>query len=340
MSSEYAYPEKEVAAPSSNSPKPILDIVTHGNCVDGLGAAYLFWRSYHWNHEVRVHPVAPNNESTWPSVEDVRGHKLFFVDVICGSRMAEYAAAAASMSIVDHHPAAKAHASLGACTYADDCCATRLAWTLTNPGFPEPIWVTYINQIDMWQDVTEQMLSFREVIAPIARLAVTDSPLAAFDALEELVARMEDPEEECAIYLEGKELYELKMAALETLLAACPQFHGLIDEPLRVKWNLPASWLNKTIFVANTSKKFIGDAIMDTTLMSHRILEANPATSIFLNYHMISWIKKRESFCKYVYHARARDVDLTECEVLNGHALSAGGIYEPAKGIVQCPFVL
>jgi hypothetical protein len=241
------------------------------------------------------------------------------------------------LRIVDHHPAAKAHMK-GDDTYAEDCCATRLAWLMTYPGFPEPSWVTYINQIDLWQDVTEQTLAFREMVTPIARLAVTNTPLEAFDELEELIRRLEDPEEECAVYVEGTKLYEDKMAALETLLAVCPQFHGTIDEALRAKWNLPASWLNKTIFVANTSRDFIGTAVMDTTAMSQRIFETKPGTTIFVNYHAVTWSYRGKPFCKYVYHARAQDVDLTECAVLDGHALAAGGQHQPAGTVA--PFVL
>ena len=334
----------KIEAPSCNSllggtaPKPILDIITHGNCLDGLGAAYLFWRVYRHDHEVRVHPVAPSNEITWPSVEAIRGHKLIFLDVTCGGRMGEYAAAATSVSIVDHHPAAKVHMGFGG-VFAEDCCATRLAWSMAYPGFPEPLWVTYINQIDMWQDVTDQTLAFREVATPIARLAVTSTPLEALNEFEDLVARMDDPEEECAIYLEGMELYRDKMAALETLLAACPQFHGVIDEPLCTKWNLPKSWLGKTIFVANTSKNFIGSAVMDTTAISQRIFDTKPGTTIFVNYHIVTWRYKDKPHCKFVYHARSRGVDLTECDALDGHASAAGGQFQPPKPM-DCPFVI
>jgi len=341
MSSNYVYPVEDTSSNSLPTPKPILDIITHGNCADGWGAAFLFYKTYRWDHEVRVHPVAPSNEATWPSVEAVRGHKLLFVDVTCGARMADYAAAAASVRIVDHHPAAKAHLGLAgdAGCFAEDCCATRLAWTLTYPGFPEPAWVTYINQIDMWQDVTEQTLAFREMVTPIARLAVTNSPAEALMAMEELVQRMEDPEEECAIYLEGIELYRDKIAALEALLAVCPQFHGTIDEPLQVKWNLPKAWIGKTIFVANTSKNFIGTAIMDTTVLSQHVFDLNPGTTIFVNYHVVTWNYKGKPFCKYVYHARAKGVDLTECAALDGHASAAGGQFQPPKPM-DCPFVI
>jgi len=320
---------------------PVINIVTHGNCADGWGAAYLYWEAYSVDHEVRIHPVAPSNEATWPSVETVKGHKLLFLDVTCGSRMAAYAAAASEMSLIDHHPGGELYKGLctSACT-ASDCCATRLAWTQLHPGVPEPVWVTYINQIDMWEDVGEQTLAFREIVTPIARMAITDSVDEALVAMAELVERMSDPAEECAIYLEGTELYKDKIAALEALLAVCPQFHGLIDEPLQVKWNLPASWIGKTIFVANTSKNFIGSAIMDTTVLSQHIFGLNPGTTIFVNYHKVTWNYRGKQFCKYVYHARARGVDLTECASLDGHAAAAGGQYQPLKADVQCPFVI
>jgi len=320
---------------------PILNIVTHGNCADGWGAAYLYWESYSVDHEVRIHPVAPSNEATWPSVESVKGHKLLFLDVTCGNRMAAYAAAASEMSLIDHHPGGELYKGLckSACT-ASDCCATRLAWTQLHPGIPEPAWVTYINQIDMWEDVGEQTLAFREVVTPIARMAVEQGIDVALVEMAHLVARMDDPEQECAIYLEGARLYEDKIAALEALLAACPQFHGPIDEALQAKWNLPVSWIGKTIFVANTSKQFIGSAILDSTVMSQRIFDSNPGTTIFVNYHKVTWNYRGKQFCKYVYHARARTVDLTECAALDGHAAAAGGQYQPLKADGQCPFVI
>ena len=320
---------------------PVIDIVTHGNCADGWGAAYLYWEAYSVDHEVRIHPVAPSNEATWPSVETVKGHKLLFLDVTCGTRMAAYAAAASEMSLIDHHPGGELYKGLckSACT-ASDCCATRLAWTQLHPGIPEPAWVTYINQIDMWEDVSEQTLAFREVVTPIARMAVEHSVDAALVEMAHLVERMDDPEQECAIYLEGARLYEDKIAALEALIKACPQFHGLIDEALQTKWNLPVSWIGKTIFVANTSKQFIGSAILDSTVMSQRIFDSNPGTTIFVNYHKVTWNYRGKQFCKYVYHARAKAVDLTECASLDGHAAAAGGQYQPLKADVQCPFVI
>jgi len=320
---------------------PILNIITHGNCADGWGAAYLYWEAYTVDHEVRIHPVAPSNEATWPSVEAIAGHKLLFVDVTCGNRMAAYAAAASEMGLIDHHPGAELYKGLAtnACT-ASDCCATRLAWTQLHPDLPEPAWVTYINQIDMWEDVGEQTLAFREIVTPIARMAITHSVDEALVAMAELVERMSDPAEECAIYLEGTRLYEDKIAALETLVATCPQFHGPIDESLQIKWNLPASWLHKTIFVANTGKEFIGSAVLDSTVLSQRIFDTNPGTTIFVNYHKVSWNYRGKAFCKYVYHARARGVDLTECAALDGHASAAGGQYQPPKADVQCPFVI
>jgi hypothetical protein len=325
-----------------SSSKPILNIITHGNCADGLGAAYLFWKAYSFDHDVRVYPVAPAFDGTWPSVESVRGHMLVFLDVTCGSRMAEYAAAASEMKIIDHHPSAEAHRSLAtAATIATDCCATRLAWSILHPGLPEPFWVTYVNQIDLWQDVNEQTLAFREMVTPIARTAVSHSPLIALEEMDRLVRRMEDPEQECAVYFEGTELYKDKMIALETLLTTCPQFYGLIDAELQAKWSLPDSWLGKTLFVANTSKDFIGSAVFDTTAMSQRVFELHPDATIFINYHKVTWSYRGKPHCKYVYHARARgDVDLTNSDVLDGHALAAGGQYQPPKTDGVCPFVL
>jgi hypothetical protein len=129
------------------------------------------------------------------------------------------------------------------------------------------------------------------------------------------------------------------MVALETLLSVCPQFHNTIDEPLQAKWNLPKTWIGKTIFVANTSKNFIGSAVMDTTAISQHVFDLNPGTTIFVNYHVVTWRYKDKPFCKYVYHARARGVDLTECAALDGHASAAGGQFQPPKPM-DCPFVI
>jgi hypothetical protein len=327
------------------SASPVLSIITHGNCIDGLASAYLFWEAHQATHDVRVYPVAPGFAGTWPAVDAVRGTHLVFVDVTCGDRMAAYAAAASSVRIVDHHPTAADHSAL---TTAPSCictdfCATRLAWDLLHPGVAAPDWVSFVNRIDTWTDIDDELLAFREIVKPIANSAVSASPISAITAFADLVnVRMLDEVQRVALFTEGAGIYATKMAELEALLSACPQFHGAIDAELQAKWNLPAAWTGQTVFIADTSRQYIGTSLFDTTAVCQHVFDKHAGTNIFVNYHKVSWNYKGTPFCKYVYHARARPdtVDLTNCTVLDGHPSAAGGQHQPLTGVTVCPFVV
>jgi hypothetical protein len=256
-----------------------------------------------------------------------------------------YAAQAAkggkSLKIFDHHPQA-ALLAIGEAIWdpcsivSQDHCATHHVWTYLHPEMPVPLWVQFLDDIDNWRNITPEHKALREVIHPIAKRAVDESPQAALMAMAELVMELETEEGWAATFVEGLEIHQAKMVELHGFIDACPKLEVPTAES---SWALPPEWFG-TVFVINTGREYIGNAMFDTTAAAELIFESCPLANVFVNYHEVKWLYKGKQHRKLVYHARARDgsgVDLTKCAALKGHASAAGGQLE---GMGPMPFEL
>ena len=319
-------------------------IITHGNCCDGQGASFL-WSEVSSDDSLYF-PVSPSDRRTWPDPAKLPNWEIVFVDV-CFPRpdMEAYAAVAAkggkSLKIFDHHPQASlisvGEALWDPCSVvSQDRCATYHVWAHLHPGTTPPLWVQFLDDIDNWRNITVEHKALREIMHPIAKLAVDCNPQVAHAEWASLVVELETDEGWAANFADGLEIHRAKMEQLHGLIDICPRLEVVSTAS---PWALPPEWLG-TVFVINTGREHIGPIQFDTTAAAELIFESCPLANVFVNYHEVRWLYRGKQQRKLVYHARARDgsgVNLTLCPALKGHASAAGGQLE---GLGPLPFEL
>jgi hypothetical protein len=243
-----------------------------------------------------------------------------------------------SLKIFDHHPQASllavGEALWDPCSIVSTArCATWHVWSYLHPTEPHPHWLHFLDDIDNWRNITLEHKALREVMHPIAKLAVDESPQTALVEMGLLITEISSDEGWAAAICEGLATHRSKMEELHSLIDVCPKVQVVTaDSP----WALPPEWLG-TVFVLNTGRQHIGSAQFDTTAGAELIFETCPLVNVFVNYHEVRWIKGGKQFRKLVYHARARDgsgIDLTKCPVLKGHAQAAGGQVEGTEALM------
>jgi len=314
-------------------------IIFHGNCCDGLGSAFLL--SLESSGDSLYFPVSPSDKRTWPDPSSLKGYEIVFADV-CFDRedMLAYGSISAesgkSLLVFDHHPQstiiAAAESPFNPSSVISTAhCATHLIWTARHPSEPIPRWVQMLDDIDNWRHITPEHRAFRELVHPIAKAAVDKNPQQALMEFAHLVNdRLATEEGFASVIAEGQALVTAKLVRHEEMLTVCPtRCVPVKDSP----WPLPISWTGN-IYVVNTSREFIGSCQFDTTLMAEVLFERLPEVNVFVNYHIVKWLKNGKQHRKFVYHARARDgINLTQCPVLKGHPSAAGGQEEEREGV-------
>ena len=144
---------------------PKRAIIFHGNCCDGIGAAYLM--SLASSGMSLYFPVSPSDERTWPEPATLGGYEIVFVDVCFpADKMRLYAVVAAlgrqPLTVFDHHPLATTAASECAFSSASITsaahCATYHVWSHLYPTVPPPKWVQMLDDIDNWRNITDCLL--------------------------------------------------------------------------------------------------------------------------------------------------------------------------------------
>ena len=326
---------QSACASFASTTKPRRIIITHGNCNDGWCAATLF--SQVSSDDSLFFAVSPSDRRTWPDPARLPSCEVVILDVSFPMEdMRAYAGVATragkSLKIFDHHPQA-ALLAIGEAIWAPcsivstDRCATWHVWSYLHPTEPHPHWLHFLDDIDNWRNITIEHKALREVMHPIAKLAVDESPQMALVEMESLLEELETDEGWANTFACGLEIHRSKMEELHSLIDICPKVQVVMaDSP----WALPPEWLG-TVFVLHTGREYIGQAQFDTTAGAELIFETCPLVNVFVNYHEVKWIKGGKQFRKLVYHARARDgsgINLTKCPALKGHAQAAGGQVE------------
>jgi hypothetical protein len=242
-----------------------------------------------------------------------------------------------SITVFDHHPLADTVA--GECAFSSasiTCtahCATFHVWSHLYPTVWQPKWVRMLDDIDNWRHITDEHRALREVIHPLAKMAVEESPQKALMEMAHLINdRLATEAGYASVIAEGKASLDAKIARHEELLAKCPM---LLTKVAESPWPLPLSWTGK-IIVVNTGRDYIGSHQFDTTLMSEQLFMKHPDVNAFINYHEVKWLDRKtgNQKRKFVYHARAREgLDLTLCPVLKGHSSAAGGQEEEREDV-------
>ncbi len=148
--------------------KPL--VIYHGNCLDGFTAAWVMrgWLA-HWPPFVGNAPsdvgmdaeffaayYAPQSERV--ELPDVTGRIVWMVD-FCTRReqLLELKAAAAELTVLDHHKTAQAACEgLDFCTFDMERSGAMLAWDYCFPGKMAPWLVQYAQDRDLWRFALEQ----------------------------------------------------------------------------------------------------------------------------------------------------------------------------------------
>ena len=138
-------------------------ILYHANCVDGFGAAYCAWRSLGDSAEY----IACNHGDTPP---DVTGKRVLVLDFSFKRDVVERLNDQAEFfMILDHHKSAMEDLSDLPYAYFDmEHSGAMLAWALFNPGVTAPLFISYIEDRDLWK---WELPRSREVCAGIDTVA-------------------------------------------------------------------------------------------------------------------------------------------------------------------------
>jgi hypothetical protein len=325
-----------------------LHIVFHGNCIDGWLAAYLAQIGYRMMSvsagfpymtvaDVRMWAISPSQEWTWAMIP-VKGCHVLLLDVSLPEHsLRAWEASALSVYCVDHHvtslPAWTGRG--GPSLIRTDRCATWLTWELVYPEIPPPEWVEMVDRIDRWCDVTEEDRAVRELLYPIAQMAVKGQISEAIMATQHFTFLYGFPSFREIQVGQGKEALAAKEAAFKVTLASQPTCILEVEAAHCAAWALPASWMGQKVFIINSTGR-----MMDSTDAGATIFELYPEVNIFLNYRYKHYVNRKGiAEDSVIYSVRAREgagVDLTAGAVFAGHPCAAGGSkpYEKSTAFV------
>lgn len=298
----------------------LLNVLYHGNCIDGWFSAYVIYDALKDKYEdVNFIPISPNQPRTWPSMEIILNTDVILTDVsVPADQLKEWESVAKSVFCIDHHETTKA--TLGdlpkdKAIHDLEACATLIAWRHYHPEEPIPNWVMQVNRIDMWTDVTDDDRAIREILNPLAHQCA-----GYFSKTEIFIKDYDTPEYYKEILRLGHEELARKDEGLEILLKKGKVIK--ITKENCEKWGLPEEgWLDRKGFVIDTT-----GIVLDSTEAGYIALKNYPDADFFCNFRakkFLSNTKKQET--AYVYSARARPgMDLTAGGVFAGHKTSAG----------------
>jgi hypothetical protein len=326
-----------------------LHIVFHGNCIDGWLSAFLAHKGFRMMSvnggfpymtigDVRLWAISPSQEWTWAMVP-VKGCHVLLLDVSLPEHsLKAWERTALSVYCVDHHvtslPAWTGRA--GPSLVRTDRCATWLTWELIYPELPPPEWVALVDRIDRWTDVTEEDRAVRELLHPIAQMAVKNQFAEAIYATQQFTFFYNFPSFRALQVEQGMAALAAKDAAFKASLASQPTSMVTLDADLCAAWKVPGAWIGQTVFIINST-----GVMMDSTDAAATLFEMYPEVNIFLNYRHKRYVNRKgiaeESV---IYSVRAREgsgVDLTAGAVFAGHPCAAGGS-KPFEKLV--PFVI
>jgi len=126
-------------------------VIYHGNCIDGFVAAWACWKQFGDGAEY----FAAQYGSADAPVElpDVSGRDVVMVDFCTGrGQLLELKAKANSLLVLDHHKTAEAAcAGLSFCVFDMEQSGAGLAFRHFFPAEPEPWWVSYAEDRDLWR---------------------------------------------------------------------------------------------------------------------------------------------------------------------------------------------
>jgi hypothetical protein len=308
-------------------------IVTHGNCPDGLLAAFIGHSALKGKGPVQIFAISPNQPRTWPTGQEMSGTHILMVDISVPEeyRKKWLAAGALSIMCIDHHASSMEHWSPSECPINVESCAALQVYKFFFPTLPIPGWLAAVDRIDRWDNPTEEDRCMREVLSYIAHKPVSGALEEAMMLTQKFIQDMENPEAVAAYLAQGKQVLHQKDEYLKQLMFSRGRMISITPE-LAKAWQLPANWVYLNIFVVDNT-----GISMDTTEAAHLFFSVQKDAPVFINYRKQSYPGK--PFPQYTFSARSRDFNVTQGTILKGHPFSAGASII-AKPNVSLPFVL
>ena len=129
----------------------------HGNCPDGFGSAYAFWKKY--GDSIDYQAVSHGDD-----IPDVTGRKVFFADIaMCREITLRVADQAKEITILDHHVSRYDELKdLPYFNYSDSKSGAGMSWEFCHPDKKIPLVIEYVQDRDIWKwglDFGKEILS-------------------------------------------------------------------------------------------------------------------------------------------------------------------------------------
>ena len=315
-----------------------VSIIFRGNDIDGWMAAYLITHMQTPSTPIKYYPVNPTKNESWPSPSVIQNTILYILSSTPQDATILDGYNPIALFHFDHHATARdiLHGRPGT-FFNESLCSTGQIFCYFYPNFPIPNWIGLVDRLARWQAPTLEDKALREILHPIACLAVRNRIDLAREHTRDFLVRYNDSENYPILVRQGMGLLAMKDGTLTAILRRGEIFTLTSDEI--DSWNLPGSWEGRQVFLLNNT----GIAI-DSTLASSNVFDENPTVDIFVNYRVFETANPLTGLpgMEYVFNARARNgagIDLTERGVFAGHSCSAGGHYFSGQER-QVPFVV
>jgi len=296
---------------------PILNIIFRGNDIDGWMSAYLLAKMCP-DFSIKFFPACPQKPAEWPTREEL-GDNITYV---------------LAMRAAPDYDRTPVFMEIPNTTFS----ATYQVYYMFFPHFSPPEWVSLVNRITNWSKPTIEDKALREVLHPIACMPLNNSVSEAISRTDRFISNSFLPEKRQELIGKGKDILAMKDEMLGNVFTR-GRILTLDDSQVRA-WNLPESWLGRTVFLLNNT-----GIVIDSSLASSKVFSENPGVDIFINYRAFETVNPQSGniSVEYVFNARARNtadtgINLTENGIFTGHPCSAGARY---KSSLECvvPFI-
>jgi oligoribonuclease NrnB/cAMP/cGMP phosphodiesterase (DHH superfamily) len=188
-----------------------------GSCPDGFGAAYAAWKKFGEHAE-----YVPLSRSDAVPVELAQDADVYMLDFTYNDQadVDTLAAAAASLTILDHHEGVRAQTeSVPNHVYDENRSGAGIAWDYFHPGTKRPKLIDHLEDDDLFRFTLPDT---RPVLAYLGLSPFT------FEFFDEVAATLENPEEAEILLAKARvygECFE-KLAALSVRRARTVEFEG------------------------------------------------------------------------------------------------------------------
>jgi len=146
-----------------NEKNPVILYHAESNCPDGFGAAYAAWKKFGDSAD-----YVPLSRGDTPPVDAVRGKDAYFVDFSYTKPvMDEFAAAAKTMTVLDHHKGVQdVIESFPNHVFDHNRSGAGIAWDYFHPNTPRPKLINHVEDDDLFRfalEDTREIITFLEV---------------------------------------------------------------------------------------------------------------------------------------------------------------------------------